>query len=130
MDIHWGCGRRVLAAGALAMLLAVTLTAFSATPAFANVYENFCVENYAGGQFCNQSHEHSIVFIEAQASADAFCVMRANAGYPGAPSPAEYCAGGASGGFVYKEFFGLPGFAQTHNRHSYNVSATPAFEYH
>jgi hypothetical protein len=57
--------------------------------------------------------------------------MRAEEGYAGAPtySGTEYCAGGSSGGYVYQEFYGYGGYAQTHNRHSYEVSATPTFEY-
>jgi hypothetical protein len=57
--------------------------------------------------------------------------MRATEGYPGAPSASgkEYCASFESGGYVFQEFFGYKGFAQTHNKHSYSVSASPAFEY-
>ena len=113
-----------------AVLLAIAVTAGRA-PAASATETNFCVETYGGGQFCNQGHYHSIDWIEAQASADAFCVMRATEGWAGAPSASgkEYCAGTGSGGFVSQEFFGYGGFAQTHNRHSYSVSATPAFEY-
>jgi hypothetical protein len=115
---------------ALAVLLTGAFSAAQAPTAWATE-TNFCVEEYAGGQFCNQGHYHAILWIEAQASADAFCVMRATEGYAGAPSASgkEYCAGTGSGGYVFQEFFGYEGFAQTHNRHSYAVSATPAFEY-
>lgn len=100
-------------------------------PAASATETNFCVEEYAGGQFCNQGHDHAIWWIEAQASADAFCVMRATEGWAGAPSASgkEYCAGTGSGGWVSQEFYGYEGYAQTHNKHSYTVSATPAFEY-
>ena len=92
---------------------------------------NFCVETYSGGQYCNQTHDHAIWWIEAQASADAFCVMRATEGWAGAPSASgtEYCASLESGGYVFQEFHGFSGYAQTHNKHSYSVSASPAFEY-
>ena len=91
----------------------------------------FCVMTYSGHQYCNQGHSHNIQWISAQASADAFCVMRATEGWAGAPSASgnEYCASTSSGGYVYQEFHGLTGYAQTHNNHSYEVSATPSFEY-
>lgn len=92
---------------------------------------NFCAKVYGSGEFCNQGHFHDINWIEAVASDDAFCVMRAAEGWTGAPSASgiEYCASASSGGFVYQEFHGLGGYAQTHNRHSFAVSASPAFEY-
>lgn len=115
----------------LAALLVAVATGLLMASAASATETNFCVETYAGGAFCNQGHYHAIFWIEAQASADAFCVMRATEGWAGAPSASgkEYCAGTGSGGYVFQEFFGFEGFAQTHNRHSYSVSATPAFEY-
>lgn len=122
--------RSALAVAVSIALVGACLLAFTA-PARANTVTNFCVGTYGGGGYCNQGHFHSIWWIDAQASADAFCVMRATEGYAGAPtySGTEYCAGGGSGGFVFQEFYGYGGYAQTHNRHSYEVSATPGFEY-
>jgi hypothetical protein len=92
---------------------------------------SFCGKTYGGNEYCNQGHSHSIWWIEAQASADAFCVMRATEGWAGAPSASgtEYCASSESGGYVFQEFHGFGGYAQTHNKHSFAVSASPAFEY-
>lgn len=114
----------------LAGLVAVAFTLVTPASATATT-TNFCVETYGGGEFCNQGHEHSILWIDAVASADAFCVMRATEGWAGAPSASgkEYCASTESGGYVFQEFYGYSGYAQTHNRHSYSVSATPEFEY-
>ncbi len=122
-------GSRLLVA-LLAAALICAYAAIAPAPASATV-STFCVGTYGGGGYCNQGHFHSIWWIDAQASADAFCVMRATEGWAGAPtySGIEYCAGGGSGGFVYQEFYGYGGYAQTHNRHSYEVSATPEFEY-
>jgi len=124
-------GRRVPRSAALVLaLLCASLAGVPAT-ASGNTIATFCAGNYGGGAYCNQGHYHYIRWIEAQASADAFCVMRATEGWAGAPSASgkEYCAGSASGGYVFQEFYGYGGFAQTHNRHSYTVSATPRFEY-
>jgi len=120
----------VLAAPVCLALLCACLLALTAS-ASGNTVTPFCVGSYGGNGYCNQGHFHSLLWIDAQASADAFCVMRASEGYPGAPtySGTEYCAGSGSGGFVYQEFHGYGGYAQTHNRHSYSVSATPEFEY-
>jgi hypothetical protein len=122
-----------------AMLVAATIAAISASGAVlmlpsaasANTITNFCGGFYGGGAYCNQGHSHSIWWIEALASADAFCVYRATEGWAGAPSASgkEYCASTESGGYVFQEFFGLTGYAATHNRHSYTVEASPAFEY-
>jgi hypothetical protein len=122
-------GRRLLAAGVLAA--ALVGAALSSAPAASASTSNFCVGEYGGGAYCNVGSYHSIWWIEAQASADAFCVYRATEGYAGAPSASgkEYCAGSGSGGYVFQEFFGYGGYAATHNKHSYTVSATPAFEY-
>jgi hypothetical protein len=122
--------RRVFALAVGLALICACLLALSA-PVRANTVTTFCVGSYGGNGYCNQGHFHSLWWIDAQASADAFCVMRASEGYAGAPtySGTEYCAGSGSGGFVYQEFFGYGGYAQTHNRHSYTVSATPEFEY-
>lgn len=130
MDIRNRGRRRLLVFGALLAALGCTPVLAAPTTASATVTA-FCAETYGGGAFCNQGHYHSIWWIQAQASADAFCVMRATEGWAGAPSASgnEYCAGSGSGGYVFQEFFGYGGFAQAHNRHSYNVSATPGFEY-
>jgi hypothetical protein len=127
--IHRGV-RSLLAVAVSCALIGVGSLALAA-PARANTVTNFCVGTYGGGGYCNQGHFHSIWWIDAQASADAFCVMRASEGWAGAPtySGTEYCAGSGSGGFVFQEFYGYEGYAQTHNRHSYEVSATPGFEY-
>jgi hypothetical protein len=129
LAIHRGARRMTAASVGLALICACLLT-FAAAPAHATV-SNFCVGNYGGNGYCNQGHFHSLWWIDAQASADAFCVSRASEGWAGAPtySGTEYCAGSGSGGFVYQEFHGYGGYAQTHNRHSYEVSATPEFEY-
>jgi hypothetical protein len=110
----------LLAVGALAIPSAASATVTT-----------FCVGTYGGGGYCNQGHAHNIQWIDAQAEADAFCVMRATEGWAGAPSASgtEYCSGAGTGGFVFQEFHGLSGYAQAHNRHSYSVSATPQFEY-
>jgi len=123
--------RCMLAAAGCAALICACLFTFSPPPAHANTVTTFCVGTYGGGAYCNQGHFHDLWWIDAQASADAFCVMRAEEGYAGAPtySGKEYCAGQESGGFVYQEFYGYGGYAQTHNRHSYEVEATPGFEY-
>jgi len=121
---------RLLAFSLLIAALGTAQGMAAPTPALATVTA-FCAETYGGGAYCNQGHYHSIWWIEAQASADAFCVDRATEGWAGAPSASgkEYCAGSGSGGYVFQEFFGYGGFAQAHNRHSYEVSATPGFEY-
>ena len=121
------CARSMIVACALA----VGVLAIGASPAAATTTTNFCVKTYGGGEYCNQGHYHSIWWIDAVASADAFCVMRATEGWAGAPSASgkEYCASTESGGYVFQEFVGYGGYAQTHNRHSYSVSATPEFEY-
>jgi hypothetical protein len=92
---------------------------------------NFCGGTYSGGQYCNQGHSHEIQWISAQANADAFCVMRATEGWAGAPSASgtEYCSSAESGGYVFQSFHGFSGYAQTHNNHSYAVTASPSFEY-
>ena len=120
------CARAAILAG----VLLVGVAAASPTPATATT-TNFCVKTYGGGEYCNQGHSHSIFWIDAVSSADAFCVMRATEGWAGAPSASgnEYCASAESGGYVFQEFYGYGGYAQTHNRHSYAVSATPEFEY-
>ena len=117
--------RGVLVAVALCAVPPALPSAASATTV------NFCGKTYGGNEYCNQGHYHSIYWIEAQASADAFCVMRATEGYAGAPSASgtEYCASYESGGYVFQEFYGYGGYAQTHNKHSYAVSASPAFNY-
>jgi hypothetical protein len=116
--------------GVCVVLLAVASVPTAPTAAAATT-TNFCVKTYGGGEYCNQGHDHSIWWIDAIASSDAFCVMRATEGWAGAPSASgkEYCASTESGGYVFQEFFGYSGYAQTHNRHSYSVSATPEFEY-
>ncbi len=126
--------RRTGARPALAGMLVCALLALAgiAIPAAADAaVVNFCTLTYSGGQYCNQGHSHNIQWIDAQASADAFCVMRATEGWAGAPSASglEYCASTESGGFVFQEFHGFSGYAQTHNNHSYAVSASPQFEY-
>jgi hypothetical protein len=122
--------RSVLAVASGAALMCACLLSLPA-PAGANTVTSFCVGNYGGGGYCNQGHFHSIWWIDAQASADAFCVSRAKEAWAGAPtySGVEYCAGSGSGGFVAQEFYGYGGYAQVHNRHSYEVSASPGFEY-
>jgi hypothetical protein len=121
---------RLMLTGGLvgAMIAACTLL----VPVVAQATEtNFCVGTYAGNEYCNQDHSHNINWISAQAEADAFCVMRATEGWAGAPSASgkEYCSSAESGGYVYQAFYGLTGYAQTHNRHSYDVAASPTFEY-
>jgi hypothetical protein len=130
MDTRTRGGWRLLCAALLTVALAPA-TLLVAPPGAEASTTAFCAQTYGGGQYCNQGHYHAIWWIDAQASADAFCVMRATEGWAGAPSASgnEYCAGAGSGGFVFQEFHGYGGFAQAHNRHSYNVSATPAFEY-
>ena len=117
--------------GAVLVGVALVAVTFVIPAQAAATTTNFCVETYGGGEYCNQGHYHSISWIDAVASADAFCVMRATEGWAGAPSASgkEYCASTESGGYVFQEFFGYSGYAQTHNRHSYSVSATPEFEY-
>jgi hypothetical protein len=129
LGIHRGARSVLAAAVGLALICACLLTL--AAPARANTVTEFCSGNYGGNGYCNQGHFHSLWWIDAQASADAFCVMRASEGYAGAPtySGTEYCAGSGSGGFVYQEFYGYGGYAQTHNRHSYEVSAVCEFEW-
>jgi hypothetical protein len=124
------CARAARAAACGAALICACLLALTPT-ANANTTTTFCVGSYGGNAYCNQGHAHDLWWIDAQASADAFCVGRAEEGYAGAPtySGKEYCAGQESGGFVYQEFYGYGGYAQTHNRHSYEVDATPEFEY-
>ena len=132
MDLGTNRRRRSMPVTAISTVLALLATcALSAATANATTVTTFCTESYPGNGYCNQGHPHAIWWIDAQASADAFCVMRATEGSAGAPSASgkEYCAGSGSGGFVYQEFHGFTGYAQTHNRHSYVVEATCEFEY-
>jgi hypothetical protein len=126
--------RRIGERPALAGLLVCGVLAFAGLtiPAFASAtVVNFCGGTYEGHEYCNQGHSHNIQWIDAQASEDAFCVMRATEGWAGAPSASgfEYCASAESGGFVFQSFHGYAGYAQTHNDHSFAVSASPQFEY-
>jgi hypothetical protein len=126
--------RRIGVRPAFAGLMTCVTLAFAGLtiPAAASAtVVSFCTGTYGGGGYCNQGHLHNIQWIDAQASADAFCVMRATEGWAGAPSASgtEYCASTESGGFVFQEFHGFSGYAQTHNLHSYSVSASPQFEY-
>jgi hypothetical protein len=116
---------------AIALVGAPTAISLALPSAASATILDFCGKTYGGNEYCNQGHDHSIYWIEAQASADAFCVMRATEGWAGAPSASgnEYCASAESGGYVFQEFFGYSGYAQTHNKHSYSVSASPAFEF-
>jgi hypothetical protein len=121
--------RRLL--GSLLVVMALSVIPLTLPSAASATVVSFCGKTYGGGEYCNQGHDHSIWWIEAQASADAFCVMRATEGWAGAPSASgtEYCASAESGGYVFQEFHGYSGYAQTHNKHSYSVSASPVFEY-
>ena len=111
--------------------LFAAVTVAAPVSASATKVTTFCVKSYEGGEYCNQGHHHAIWWIDAVSSADAFCVMRATEGWAGARSASgkEYCASTESGGFVFQEFYGYEGYAQTHNRHSYSVAATPELEY-
>jgi hypothetical protein len=125
-----GIGGKSALAGLLVSAV-LTLAGLMIPAAASATVTTFCVGTYGGGGYCNQGHLHNIQWISAQASASAFCVMRATEGSAGAPSASgtEYCSTVESGGYVSQSFHGLSGYAQTHNNHSYEVSATPQFEY-
>lgn len=76
----------------------------------------------AGGGFCNRGARWPDVNrIEAWADAGSYGVYRATAGYLGAPSASgrEYYI--SSAGYFTQDFHCNPGYAASHNRHSYSV---------
>jgi hypothetical protein len=86
----------------------------------------FCNATYLGDGYCNQGHYHGINTINgnvdwANGPKTRFCVMRATGGYAGAPDYGEYCTG--ESGYISQNFWGNAGYAQTHNRHSYQMGA-------
>jgi hypothetical protein len=100
----------------------VGLVAALAAPSYA--LDNFCGPGYIGGNgYCNSGGfiDQRLSVEDASANDTGYAIYRATGQSPGSPSASgdEYWC--ASCFYILQDFHCNPGYAASHNRHSYAV---------